>query len=86
MVNLDYLYNPEAAKPHFNENYFSDKKLSFQVIEHGLILSHKRQGEGDWWGFGGIVDDKGKFVQSSPLRNGYCKVYTPPPRINSTQL
>ena len=32
MVNLDYLYNPEAAKPYFNKDYFLEKKLGFQVI------------------------------------------------------
>ena len=74
MVNLDYLYNPDAAKPYFDKNYFVDKKLGFNTIENGTILSHKRQGERDWWGFGGIIDDKGQFIKSSCLRDGYCQV------------
>ena len=41
MVNLDYLYNPAAAKPIFDKNYFVDKKLGFQVIEKGTMLPHK---------------------------------------------
>ena len=65
MVNLDYLYNPAAAKPIFDKNYFVDKKLGFQVIEKGTMLPHKDvYVNGKWtWGKGGIVDSNGNFVQ-----------------------
>ena len=84
MVNLDYLYNPEAAKPLFDKNYFVDKKLGFQVIENGTILPHKSVTlpDGRWnFGHGGIADSDGKFIESSSLHNGVGGVYTPP-RIN----
>ena len=42
MVNLDYLYNPAAAKKYFDKNYFIDKKLGFSVIENGMILPYKK--------------------------------------------
>lgn len=89
MVNLDYLYNPAAAKPHFDKNYFVDKKLGFQVIEHGTILPYKKTIEGrttpDGWGFGGIVDSKGEFIKSSHVVCGAGSIYAPP-RINETKL
>ena len=81
MVNLDYLYNPEAAKPHFSKSFFSDKKLGFQVIENGMILSHKDIiVDGKWtWGKGGIVDNQGKFIKGSFVHRGVGGMYTPPP-------
>ena len=84
MTNIDYLYNPDAARERFDRNYFVDKKLGFRVIEHGMILPHKSFA-GEWFGRGGIVDNNGKFINSSStwfVRDG---VYTPSPRINSTQ-
>ena len=68
MVNLDYLYNPDAAKKFFDKNYFVDRKLGFKIIEHGMILPHKKTIEGqpkNSWGFGGIVDGDGNYVKSS---------------------
>ena len=89
MINLDYLYNPAAAKDAFNKNCFLDKKLGFQIIENGTILPYETiingQYSKDGWGFGGIVDDKGKFVRSSHVYSGAGEAYTPP-RINSEQL
>lgn len=84
MINLDYLYNPDAAKPYFNKNYFIDKKLGFQVIENGTILPHKRITDTDnvrrrIWGAGGIVDGNGEFVKNSFVVNGIGELYTPPP-------
>ena len=43
MINLDYLYNPDAAKNILNKNYFVDKKLGFKIIEKGTILPHRNQ-------------------------------------------
>ncbi len=90
MVNLDYLYNPAAAKPHFDKNYFVDKKLGFQVIEQGTILPHKKipgavERKRKILGAGGITDSKGNFIKSSHVVNGVGESYTPP-RINSTQF
>ena len=78
MVNLDYLYNPDAAKPHFNKNFLLDKKLGFQVIEHGMILPHKRTPQGKWFGQGGIVDSQGQFVRTSTVFNA-GEAYSPSP-------
>lgn len=81
MVNIDYLYNPDAVKDSFNKNYFLDKKLGFQVIEHGTILPYQRIIDGksttDGWGYGGIVDNEGKFVKSSHVVYGVGSYYTP---------
>lgn len=78
MVNLDYLYNPAAAKPQFDKNYFVDKKLGFQVIENGTILTHADNGHGGLGGaLGGIVDSDGKFIGSSFVTNNNSKGYTP---------
>ena len=79
MTNLDYLYNPDAAKPSFEKNYFVDKKLGFQVIEHGTILPYKSTPLGGLKGaLGGIVDNKGKFIRGSFVQPLYeNKGYTP---------
>ena len=81
MVNLDYLYNPDAAKPKFDKNYFLDKKLGFQVIENGMILPHKDMRTPGKWHFGlvGIVDSENKYVNSSSVHYGVGGAYTPPP-------
>ncbi|MBR4904275.1 MAG: hypothetical protein IKZ53_06360 [Selenomonadaceae bacterium] len=82
MVNLDYLYNPDTAKPQFDRNYFLDKKLGFQVIENGTIIPYKKIVDSkktpDGWGFGGIVDGEGKFIKSSHVVSGAGSIYTPP--------
>lgn len=82
MINLDYLYNPDAVKGAFDKNYFVDKKLGFQVIEHGTILPHKKSFDGKvakaGQDYGGIVESNGKFIQSSFLRYGWGgQAYTP---------
>ena len=86
MVNPDYLYDPEAAKPYFAKNYFIDKKLSFQVIENGTILPHTimpERGNGFWSkNLGGIANIKGEFIKESYVHCGVGDIYTPP-RINS---
>lgn len=84
MVNLDHMYNPEAAKLVFNRNYFVDKKLGFQVIEYGTILPHKKSFNGkvakNGKDYGGIVDGNGEFINSSFLRYGWGgQAYTSPP-------
>ena len=75
MINLDYLYNPEIAKSHFDKNYFVDKKLGFSVIENGTILPHKDvYVDGKWtWGKGGIIDSNGKFIKDSHVLYGIDK-------------
>ena len=84
MTNIDYLYNPEAAKVYFDKNYFVDKKLGFQVIEHGTILPYKHIIDGkttiDYWEYGGIVDKNGKFIKSSHVHYGAGSYYIPPPQ------
>ena len=80
MVNLDYLYNPDRAKPFFDKNYFLDKKLGFQVIENGTILPHKKVSiPGKWhFGLGGIVDSQSNYIKDSSLHHGIGGAYTPP--------
>lgn len=79
MTNLDYLYNPDAAKDLVGKNHFVDKKLHFRIIGRGTILPHKHiYINGNWtWGFGGIVDRRGEFVKSSFVRYGDGAAYTP---------
>ena len=79
MVNLDYLYNPEAARKYFDKNYFVDKKLGFQVIEHGTILPYKNTPLGGLLGaLGGIIDNEGKFVGDSFVTHSKAdKSYNP---------
>ncbi|MBR3745497.1 MAG: hypothetical protein IKN27_00880 [Selenomonadaceae bacterium] len=89
MVNLDYLYNPDAAKKVFGKNYFVDKKLGFRVIENGMILPHKFQTPGQLpknKSFGGIVDDKGQFIGQSYVFDGknFDGSYPPPKPIFNT--
>ena len=80
MVNLDYLYNPAAAKNIFGKKRFVDKPLSFSVIENGTILPHKDiMVDGKWtWGSGGIIDGEGEFIKSSHVFSGAGKSYTSP--------
>lgn len=85
MTNIDYLYNPAAAKPHFEKNYFSNKKLGFRIIENGMILSHNYTGDDGkrgGLGYGGIVDSNGEWLKESFIHYGTGGKYTPPPRIN----
>lgn len=83
MVNIDYLYNPDAVKSNFDKNYFLDKKLGFQIIEHGMILPYKNTSDQSW-GAGGIVDNMGNHIKDSFVHASLVsKTYTPP-RINST--
>ena len=86
MVNLDYLYNPAAAKVHIRQDHFLDKPLGFQVIENGMLLPHKDiMVDGKWtWGKGGLVDSKGEFVKSSHVFYGTGSSYTPPQNRFST--
>ncbi len=80
MVNLDYLYNPAAAKDAFTKDYFIDTKLGFQVLEHATILPHKSvKNSRSHFGLGGIVDNQGNYIQSSSLHDGVGGIYTPPP-------
>ena len=79
MVNLDYLYNPEAAKKILTRNHFVDKKLGFQVIEHGMIFPHKLYPCKGWnWGGGGVYDENGQFVKDSYESYGAASNYPRP--------
>ncbi|MBQ3443225.1 MAG: DUF563 domain-containing protein [Selenomonadaceae bacterium] len=81
MTNLDYLYKPEAAKRFFNFSRFVNKKLGFQIIEHGTILPHRDKnykGERGQVGFGGIVDAEGRFIRESHIHTGTGGAYEPP--------
>lgn len=83
MVNFDYLYNPEVAKPILSRNYFIDKKSGFQVIENGTILPCKFEKVVNSWSWknylGGIIDSEGKFIAGTHVHRGIGKGYTPPP-------
>ena len=82
MVNINYLYNPNAAKPRLTKNRLSDKKLGFQVIENGMILPYKYENRVSGWSWknflGGIVDSQGEFIASSSVHYGTGGMYTPP--------
>ena len=79
MTNLNYLYNPDAAKKFFNVNYFVDKKLSFRTIERGMILPYKPLVTGVWnWGGGGVVDGTDKYINGTYIKSEINGDYTPP--------
>lgn len=89
LVNLDYLYNPETAKPSFDKNYFIDKKLGFRTIENGMILPHKHIVRNEEKtrgtdGAGGIINSNGEFIPESFIRYGRGSAYTPPPNQFNT--
>ncbi|MBQ3443268.1 MAG: hypothetical protein IJG33_08490 [Selenomonadaceae bacterium] len=90
MVNIDYLYNPEAVREIIYKNYFVDKKLGFIVIENGTILPQRYTDDNgkripNFYGVGGIADSQGKFVTSSFINNsGAGGVYIPPPNQFNT--
>ena len=85
MVNIDYLYNPDAVKKAVEVDYFIDKKLGFSVIENGMILPHRRVFAKEpgrrCWGAGGIVDGNGEFLKSSFAIDALGEAYTPPPPL-----
>lgn len=85
MVNLDYLYNPDAAKLHFDTNYFSDKKLGFKVIENGTILPCKIFPK-THQSLGGIVDSEDNYIKESFIHVGTGGKYTPPLNQFNTAL
>ena len=77
MINYDGLYNKEYFGEQLKENHFYDKKLHFRIIENGTILPHKAL-TGHWnWGFGGIVDEKNNYIESSFLIGNRGGAYTP---------
>ena len=78
MTNLNGLCNPDAAQKIFNRNYFSDKKLGFEVIEGGTILPHKVNPGKFNWGKGGIVDASGEYVSNTFIVNTNSPAYAPP--------
>lgn len=86
MINLEYLYNPAAAKPYFDKNYFVDKELGFQVIENGMILPNKKfpteNTTDKIWGFGGIVDQNNNYIKGSFVMEDKKKRNYPPPPPN----
>ena len=70
MVDLDYLYNPNAAHKAFKRNFFIDKELGFSVIENGVILPHRDTPPGGLVGaLGGIADSDGNYVMSSFVKH-----------------
>ena len=78
MVNVDYLYNPEAAREGISKDYFLNEKFGFQVIEHGMVLPDKFINYKNY--IGCVVDSEGKFVKSTHITHGGTfKAYTPPP-------
>ena len=82
MINLDYLYNSDAARLPLERNYFLDKKLGFQVIEHGTVLPQRDNIINGKWthGKGGIVDSNGEYIKESFAIPGLgLGAYTPPP-------
>lgn len=80
MVNSEYLYKPDIVKERFTKNYFVKKDLGFQVIKNGMIIPHKQGLSGyEFWGGGGIVDGKGKYLSNSFVHQGWGTSYTPSP-------
>lgn len=66
-------------KTKLKKNHFVNKKLSFSIIENGMILPHKRGIPGhEFWGGAGIVNSKGEYISNSFIHAGWGTLYTPP--------
>ena len=80
MTNLDYLYNPDAAKPHVDRSFFFDQKLGFQVIEHGTIFPAKTGVLNGKLGHihDGVFDSKGEFVKGTSTNCSVIPMKNPP--------
>lgn len=77
MVSYEGLYNKEYFGDKLNENHLYNKELHFKIIKNGTILPHKDV-SGLWLnGFGGVVDENGKFVKRSFIHMGTGDAYTP---------
>lgn len=87
MINLNYLYNPAAAKGLFDQKRFLEKESVFSLIEQGTLLPYKEHFVNGklTWGKGGIVNSNGDYVKNSYIIYVTDGRYTPP-RINSIQL
>ena len=77
MINYDGLYNKDYFGEKLSENHFYDKKLHFRIIENGTILPHIAINDGWNWGFGGIVDEKDNYINSSFVVGNRGGAYTP---------
>ena len=87
MDNTNYLYSPDKVKERLDKNYFLDKKLGFNVIEHGTILPHKDTNGKFSGALGGVVYSNGKFVTNSYVYEpSGDKRYTPPPNQFATVM
>ena len=75
MVKCDYLYHPETFMESANLNYLIDKKLSFRIIENGVVVPNRylQCTKGN----GGIFDDRGKYITESYVHHGMQDMYTP---------
>ncbi len=74
MTNYEYLYNKEYYHDILYHDLFVNKELSYSIIENGTILPFKRVEEGNGLG-GGIIDDKGNFINSTSLHNEFGTSY-----------
>ena len=62
MTNYDGLFDKEYFGDKLNEDHFSRKKLSCQIIKNGIVLPYLEDGENL---FGGVVTDKGKYTDGT---------------------
>ena len=67
MVNYDYLYDLNAFAEDVNVDHFTNKVLSYQVVENGYILPFKNI-EGKFGG--GVVNSNKEYLQETSLHCG----------------
>lgn len=80
MVSFDNLYDKEYYGERLKVNRHYDKKLYFKIIENGTVLPYIPPiiDNSIFGGFGGIVDNKGKYFKSSFVSCKYGEgAYTP---------
>lgn len=79
MINLDYLYHPDAGKVLLNRNYFVDKKLGFQIIEHGIVLPSNHMSTTPGKFASGVITSNGEHIQGTFVHRGTDITHIPPP-------
>ncbi len=84
MNNYDGLYDKNIFGANLVQNHFSDKKIHFRILERATILPHRALDNTN--GFGGIVDEKGNFIEGSAVHRGTCGAYTPNEPVQQSPL
>ncbi len=58
-----------------NANYKINRKLKARVVENGLLLPVRRNGNPVMWGDGGVFDEQGRYIEESGVENLFGGYY-----------